>query len=126
MSFLQQTTKSYAADDQSWLASRHGTGEPQSVTLDTSTFTKATHYPDGFFKSGTPLKYNGTSKMYELWTTGTTLAGILFDSVPAPADNLIDVNAAMLDHCKVIGSRLPFAVDATGQGTAAGRIVFVN
>jgi len=52
---LTLKTEAFAVDDQSWLGSRHGVGEAQSVTLDTSTFTEAVHYPDGFFKSGLAL-----------------------------------------------------------------------
>lgn len=124
MSFLQQTSESFVSDDMSWLASRHGIMEARSITLDTSTFTKATHYPNMLFLSGLALTYNSTSKMYEPWVTTKSLAGFLFAGVPAPADPLVDVAAAMLDHCKVIATRLPVAVDATGQGTAAGRILF--
>ncbi len=52
---LSLRTETFAVDDQSWLASRHGLGEAVSVTLDTSAFTPAIHYPDGFFKSGIAL-----------------------------------------------------------------------
>lgn len=125
MSYLQQRVESYAVDDQSWLGSRHGVGEAESITLDTSTFTAATHYPDGFFVSGLPLQRNATSGKYEPWATGANLAGFLFGGVPAPDDTGIDVVAAMLDHCKVVTSRLPVSVDAAGQTSAAGRIIFL-
>lgn len=121
---LTLKSEAFAVDDQSWLASRHGVGEAQSVTLDTSSFTANTHYPDGFFKSGLPLTYNSTSKKYELWATTKPLAGFLFGAVPAPASNTVDIPAAMLDHCKVVASRLPVSVDADGQASAAGRIIF--
>lgn len=52
---LTMRTETFGMDDQSWLASRHGIGNGVPVTLDTSTFTKAVHYPDGFFKSGIAL-----------------------------------------------------------------------
>ncbi|WHT21016.1 hypothetical protein N8J89_08095 [Crossiella sp. CA-258035] len=52
---LTQRTEAFNVDDPSWLASRHGTGEAVSVTLDTSAFTPSVHYPDGFFKSGIAL-----------------------------------------------------------------------
>lgn len=123
MSFLQQTSESFVSDDMSWLASRHGIMEARSVTLDTSTFTPGTHYPNGMFLAGIALTYNSTSKMYEPWATTKALAGFLFAGVPAPLVNTVDVAAAMLDHCKVIAAKLPFAVDATGLGTAAGRIL---
>jgi hypothetical protein len=52
---LTLRTETWGLDDQSWLGSRHGIGECPSVTLDTSAFTKAIHYPDGYFKSGIAL-----------------------------------------------------------------------
>jgi hypothetical protein len=126
---LTLKTESYAVDDQSWLASRHGVGEAQSVTLDVSAFTANTHYPDGFFKSGLPLARLTATGKYVPYATGgaggaATLAGFLFGAVKAPAVNTTDVVGAMLDHCKVVASKLPVAVDATGQATAAGRIIF--
>ncbi|MDX3839560.1 hypothetical protein [Streptomyces europaeiscabiei] len=49
---LTQTTESFGQDDQSWLASAHGTDTARSITLDTSAFTAGTHYPNGYFPSG--------------------------------------------------------------------------
>jgi hypothetical protein len=39
-------------EDRSWLASAHGTTATRTITLDVSTFTANTHYPDGFIPSG--------------------------------------------------------------------------
>jgi hypothetical protein len=50
-----QPTETYQAEDRSWLGSRDGTDVTQTVTLDTSTFTEATHFPDGYIPSGTVL-----------------------------------------------------------------------
>lgn len=126
---LTLRTESYAVDDQSWLASRHGVGEAQSVTLDTSAFTAGTHYPDGFFKSGLPLaRLTATGKYVPYAGGGTggaeTLAGFLFGAVKAPSVNTVDVVGAMLDHCKVVAAKLPVAVDTAGQADVAGRIIF--
>jgi hypothetical protein len=51
-------------------------------------------------------------------------AGLLFAPVPAPTVTTIDVVGAMLDHGKVVNSRLPVPVDAAGRADAAGRIIF--
>lgn len=60
---LTLRTESWGTDDKSWLGSRHGIGECASVTLDTSAFTPAVHYPDGYFKSGIALgKITATGK----------------------------------------------------------------
>lgn len=127
---LSLTTQTFGVDDQSWLGSEHGTQATEPVTLDTSTFTAGTHYPDGYFKSGLPLgKITATGK-YGLYngaaTDGTeTLVGFLFAAVKAPASNTVDVAGAMLVHGKVRTSRLPVAVDAAGQADVAGSIRFI-
>lgn len=45
----------WVAEDRSWLASRDGTEVTRSITLDTSAFVEATHYPAGYVLSGTVL-----------------------------------------------------------------------
>lgn len=83
---LTQRTESFAVDDPSWLGSRHGVGEAVSVTLDTSAFTPAVHYPDGFFRSGIALgritatgkygPYAGqTNEVQTVTITGTPTGG---------------------------------------------------
>lgn len=60
---LYLRTESFGQDDQSWLGSAHGTDMARSITLDASTFTKNTHYPQGFLLSGIPLgKITATGK----------------------------------------------------------------
>lgn len=49
------TTETYGAGDQSWLGSTHGIGNCRTATIDVSTFTATTHYPNGYIPSGTPL-----------------------------------------------------------------------
>lgn len=112
-------------DDQSWLGSAHGTNSAQSVTLQTSAFTKATHYPNGYFPSGLPLgKYatGANAGKFGPYTAGATdgtqtLAGFLFTATGAPRDGVSNVQGALLDHGRVIVARLPISVDATAQGT---------
>ena len=45
-------SESFGGGDQSWLGSTHGIGNCRTETLDPATFTKATHYPNGYFPSG--------------------------------------------------------------------------
>ncbi|MEU6614485.1 head decoration protein [Streptomyces parvus] len=130
---LQQTVRSFGMDDQSWLGSEHGTRATESCTLDTSTFTPATHYPAGYFKSGVPLgQITATKKFGPYDDTAVdgrqTLVGHLFAAVGAPADNTIDVSAAILTHGKVRVSRLPVpaAVDAAGRTDVAGSIRYLD
>jgi hypothetical protein len=228
---LSIRTETFGQDDQSWLGSAHGTNSARTITLDTSTFTEGTHYPDGYFKSGIPLgkitasgkygpyagrtseiqtitisatggtftaTFEGATTAAVAWdasaatfktalealatiqpgditvtkagdvftvtfvgkfagenvtvmttnagsltggagtavvatgtaggaaaTDGTEIfAGFLFCAVKAPTLTTTDVGAAMLDHCRVVESKLPIAVDAAGKRDVAGRIIF--
>lgn len=115
--------ETFGQDDRSWLGSAHGTQSAQSVTLDVSTFTAGTHYPDGWLKSGLPL-YKMPSGKYGLWVTTKTLDGFLFTTTKAPAVNTTPVGAALFEHGRVKEAKLPVAVDTAGKASAAGRIIF--
>ncbi len=52
---ISLTTEAFTVEDRSWLASRDGTDVTLTITLDTSTFTAGTHYPNGYVPSGTVL-----------------------------------------------------------------------
>ncbi|WP_432160770.1 head decoration protein [Streptomyces sp. NRRL F-5630] len=127
---LAQVTERFGSDDQSWLGSAHGTDSTETIVLDTSTFTAATHYPDGYFKSGIPLGLITAGGKYGPYDAAAedgrgTLVGFLFAAVKAPADNTLDPAAALLTHGKVRESRLPVPVDADGKTDVAGSIRFV-
>ncbi|MFJ2618170.1 head decoration protein [Glutamicibacter sp. NPDC087344] len=117
-------------ENQSWLGSAHGTNAAQSITLDVSTFTKATHYPDGYLKSGLPLMDLGNGK-YGLHTgpdatpeDTPVLAGFLFTTTRAPQDVATPIGAALFEHGRVKLANLPVALDPAVQATASGRIIF--
>lgn len=126
---LTQTTESFGQDDQSWLASAHGTDTARSITLDTSTFTSGTHYPNGYFPSGLALgKITATGK-YGPYSNAASdgtevLAGFLMTAVDAPSVNTIDPQGALLWHGAVIEAKLPIAVDSAGKADVAGRLTF--
>jgi hypothetical protein len=126
---LTQTTESFGQDDQSWLASAHGTDTARSITLDTSTFTSGTHYPNGYFPSGLALgKITATGK-YGPYSNAASdgtevLAGFLMTAIDAPSVNTIDPQGALLWHGAVIEAKLPVAVDSAGKADVAGRISF--
>jgi Bacteriophage lambda head decoration protein D len=128
---LSMRTETFGQEDQSWLGSAHGTDMARSITLDVSTFTANTHYPQGFLLSGLPLgKITATGKYgpyNDAQTDGTqTLAGFLLTGVRVNTlDNTIDVQGALYIHGVVVAAKLPVAVDAAGQADVAGRIIFV-
>jgi len=119
---LSIKTTTYAQDDHSWLGSKHGMDECSTVTLDVSTFTAGTHYPNGFLLSGLPLMDVGGNK-HGLWTTGNDLAGFLAFAVKTASVNTTDVSGAMLERGRVITDNLPVAVDSAGQ-TSNPRFIF--
>jgi hypothetical protein len=83
---LGQITETFSQDKRDWLQGDHGTDIAVGVTLDVSTFTAGTHYPDGYIKSGIPLGKITASGKYGLYddtkTDGRqTLVGFLFTGV---------------------------------------------
>ncbi|MCK8670998.1 potassium transporter [Rhodococcus sp. HM1] len=117
---LKITTESFGQDDQSWLASAHGTDTARSINLDVSTFTAGTHYPEGALKSGLPLK-KLPSGQYGLWVNGDTepIEGHLFTAVRVRS-GATTVAGALLWHGAVIAAKLPTSVNAAGQAAALG------
>lgn len=109
--FLQQTQVAWTQDDQSWLGSAHGTDATRSITLDVSTFTKATHFPNGYFPSGLYVKPTGSAGLYGPAAATDATGVFLFCAVAAPPDgDDFDVVAAALDHGRIVVARLPIPV----------------
>lgn len=126
---LSQTTETFGQDDQSWLGSQHGTDMGRTITLDTSAFTPATHYPAGYFKSGIPLGKITASGKYAPYNNAAAdgtevLAGFLLTAVKAPSDNTLDPQGVLYIHGVVVEARLPIAVDTAGKADVGGRIYF--
>jgi hypothetical protein len=126
-------TESFSQDKRDWLGHEHGTDLAVSVTLDVSTFTAGTHYPDGYIKSGIPLGKITTSGKYGLYddtkTDGRqTCVGFLFTSaevVTRRGATLSSAVGSMLLHCVIKESKLPVAVDAAGKVDLASRVIFI-
>jgi hypothetical protein len=97
-------SETFGGGDQSWLGSTHGIGNARTETIDISTFTASTHYPNGFIPSGFPLaKVGGLMVPYDP-TAGTTtgagiLAGHLFTDFKV--SGTADLPAPVLDHGRV-------------------------
>lgn len=58
------STTTYGAEDQSWLGSRVGAGDAQSVTLDAAACIAITEFASGTVPSGIPLKRNAGTGRY--------------------------------------------------------------
>lgn len=118
---LRMTTETFAQDDQRWLASQHGADTAQPVTLDVSKFTAATHYPDGFIKSGCVIAESASGTMFEPYnpadttTTAGTAVGILLSGVPVRS-GATSVVGALVKHCFVDSSKMPFGTGSSTKG----------
>jgi hypothetical protein len=135
MTSLSVETTSYQVEKRSWLLGMHGTdpGTTPTVTLDVSTFTAGTHYPNGYIPSGTVLGTVTAGSTGGVWMVGPydnaavdgrgTAVGILLNSVKVPntADTTKDVASAMLVHGFVDPNKLPFSGATVGALDTAGR-----
>ena len=117
----------YAQDNQSWLIGNHGTDMTPSIKLDVSTFTAATHYPNGFIPSGTVLAKTVDGTGYAPYDPADTTdslgvaVGLLFAAVPVDQlDNTHDANGALYVHGLVDSTKLPFQA-GTGSLDAAAQ-----
>jgi hypothetical protein len=123
--------ENFGGGDQSWLGSTHGIGNARTETLDISTFTASTHYPNGYIPSGFPVaKVAGLLVPYDPTAGTTTGAGILaghllFDLKVFGAQ---DLPTALLDHgrvkvAKVAAILVNFAAPAAAKN--ATTIVYI-
>jgi hypothetical protein len=122
--------ETFGGGDLSWLGSDHGIANARTEILDISTFTAGTHYPDGYIRSGTPVaKVGGVLVPYD-GTEGTvTGAGILagFVLTDQPVVGTADFGVPVIDHGRVIASKVPvtFTAPAAAAKRAATTFVFV-
>ena len=130
MTDISVQSTSYQYEKRGWLWGPHGTGpgETLSITLDVSTFTQGTHYPNGYIPSGTALAKITASGKYGPYDSGATdgrqtVSGtnpcLLFSSVRVVRDGgsvATQVGAAGLVSGFVEAARLPFG---SGAGFAS-------
>lgn len=93
--------------DQSWLASAHGIWNCRTVPLDLDEFTSATHFPDGYLPSGTPLSIvDGVAVPY----ADGALAGFLFTDQRVVHEDEV-INVPLLVHGSINVDKLPGSFD---------------
>lgn len=129
MTDISVSTTPYQVEDRSWHLSKLGSGpgENPPVTLDVSSFTPATHYPNGYIPSGVPLGRITATSDANKTVVGPydgaasdgreTCIGLLHSAtkVPNTADTTKDVGGSLVVIGFVKLSRLPVALDAAGQ-----------
>lgn len=103
-------TEAYGPGDQSWLGSTHGLANARTETLDISTFTASTHFPDGYVPSGTPVaKVSGVLVPYVATEETVTGAGVLagFVLTDQPVVGTGDFAVPVIDHGRIKAANLP-------------------
>lgn len=124
-------TESFGTGDQSWLGSTHGLYNARTEVLDVSAFTPATHYPDGYIPSGTPVALAaGLLVPYDGAEGTVSGAGVLAGHVltDQAVVGTTDFAVPVLDHGRVRASKVPgtFAAPAAAAKTAATSIVYIT
>ncbi len=125
---LNPLTETFYQDDQTWLGSAHGTSSGRPITIDVSTFTEGTHYPNGYMPSGTPvgiITATGLAGPYDDAETDGTETLVGFTLTPIKVTGTDDVQAVLFEHGRVVEANLPIAIDANGKADLAGAVVFV-
>jgi hypothetical protein len=124
------TTESFGSGNMSWVGSEHAINNARTETLDISTFTAGTHYPDGYIRSGTPVaKVGGVLVPYDATEGTVTGAGILagFVLTDQRVVGTSDFPVPLYDHGRVVASKVPvtFVKPAAAAKLSATTIVFV-
>ena len=102
-------TTTYGSGDYSWLLNTHGLNDGGQGVLDVSAFTKATHYPDGYFRSGTLL--NVTNPKLILPFTGAAGEKLAFLMGDHETDGVEDRAGAFLFHGSIRTGFLPVSTN---------------
>lgn len=110
-------TENFSGGDMSWLGSSHGIGNARTGTLKISGFVAATHYPNGYIPSGTPVNVASESAVVPYVDgAGAKLGFVLTDQQVVAGSG--DIAAPILRHGMVIAANLPgaaFTPPATGS-----------
>jgi hypothetical protein len=124
-------SETFSTGDMSWLGSDHSIENSRTVTIDISTFTAGTHYPNGYIPSGLPVAVvGGVAVPYDATEGTTTGAGILAGHIltDQPVIGTGDFGAPLIDHGRVVASKVPgpaFVKPAAAAKNAAHNIVYV-
>lgn len=105
-------TETIGTGDMSWLDSTHGMFSGRTVTIDISTFTAGTHYPNGYIPSGTPVALaSGLASPYTVAEGTTTGLGILAGHIltDVAVNGTDDFAAPLISHGRVNVAKVPYA-----------------
>ena len=104
----RRRTETIGAGNQEWLGSSHGIWNGRTIPLKRASFTAT----NGYIPSGTPIAVDTTDNSgvpYNAAGTGdvTKLAGFLLTDQSVAGITDTYVNAPLLDHGRVIKSKVP-------------------
>lgn len=101
------TTKSYGSGDYTWLLNTDGLDEAVSGVLDVSTFTPATHFPNGYFPSGLPVRVDDRDVIRPWSDVAGARLGFLKGDVKT--DGVEDANCSVVVRGNIKTANLPLA-----------------
>src|SRR3990167_641807 len=128
MTQLGLRRESFGVDDLTWLGRPHGVDNARPAPIDLSAWKSASKVNDNYIKSGEPAKFAtvGGVKLLVPYGGSGTLAGFIL--TPTHVDprlpDTADIVVPLLDHGRVILSKLPSEVAASA--TTSGQFVFVE
>lgn len=109
-------SESWGAGDQTWLLSDHAMFNAHTVTLDVSTFTAGTHYPNGYFPSGLIVNIANRAAVKPFTgAAGEKFGVLLFDQ---PTDGVADFAAPALWHGSIVTAKLPVSTNLPATAPA--------
>lgn len=117
---IRKTT--FGAEDQSWLASRTGTDDADSITLDAAACIAVTEFASGTVPSGIPLnRVSGTGRWKPAIDNGAgaddVIDGFLLHTVDLTAGGTqaaANTPAAAMWHGEIIVSKIPAYTGKSG------------
>ena len=102
------TTKTYGTGDYSWLLHlKELDTSSVSGVLDVSTFTAATHYPNGYFPCGLPVRVDDRDVIRPWADVAGAKLGFLKGDVKT--DGVEDANCSVIVRGNVKPAKLPLA-----------------
>lgn len=112
--------KNFGSGSHAWLGSAHGTGNAQTGTLNISAFTDATHFPNGYIPSGTPVNAADLTAVtpYVAPTEGEPALNLGFILDDTPVSGGVAAPTAILRHASIVVDEVPgdFAAPAFAPG----------
>lgn len=115
------TTKTYGTGDYSWMLNTDGLDEAVTGVLDVSTFTAGTHFPNGYFPCGLPVRVDDRDVIRPWADVAGAKLGFLKGDIKT--DGVEDANCAVVVRgnvklAKVQAILAGFAVPSTAVQSA--------